>query len=271
MTFEPTLLPLLVRVATTALVVIAASLASERAGPFWGAIIVSLPVSAGPAYVLLALAQDPAFISGSALTSLASHGAAGSYLVIYAHLAQRRSTLVCVGASLATWLAAVSVVRIVPWTALSASIVTVIAFAACLYATRRLLRPGAAPATTSVRRWYDLPLRALGVATLVTTVVTLSNYLGPAVTGIAAVFPVAVTSLGLTLQPRLGGPATGAVMAGTIRAMPGMGAGFLVLHLMAVPLGSAVALSLALLTALIWPLMLVVLRARREGRARAVT
>src|SRR4029078_3871867 len=64
-----------------------------------------------------------------------------------------------------------------------------------------------------VRRWYDIPLRAALVATLVATVVTLSRWVGPTVSGIIALFPVVYSSLMLILQPRIGGPATAAVIA----------------------------------------------------------
>ena len=59
----------------------------------------------------------------------------------------------------------------------------------------------------------DIPLRAALVATLVATVVTLSRWVGPTISGIIALFPVVYSSLMLILQPRIGGPATAAVIA----------------------------------------------------------
>lgn len=55
------LLGLIGRAAATAFVVVGATVAAEVAGPFWGGLIVSLPVAAGPAYVMLALQHDAAF------------------------------------------------------------------------------------------------------------------------------------------------------------------------------------------------------------------
>lgn len=261
---DPFLLPILVRLTTAAAVVVVASLASERGGPFWGGIVVSLPVSAGPAYVLLALQQDAAFVSASALMSLACHAVTALYLMAYARTARKHGTLVTVAASLALWFAAVALVRSIPWNALTAIAANAAAFGFCLRATRSVAVVPAA-VRASARRWYDLPLRALAVGVLVATVVTFSGVLGPAVTGIAAVFPVAVTSLGLTVQPRIGGPATAATMAGALRAMPGMGLGFLVLHLAAPMWGSAWGLLTALAASLVWPLALVTLRLRRRA------
>jgi hypothetical protein len=61
-----------------------------------------------------------------------------------------------------------------------------------------------------------------------------------------AVFPIVLTSLMLILQPRIGGRATAAVLANTISGLGGFACCLMVLHLAAVPLGSAAALTLAL-------------------------
>ncbi len=47
-----------------------ASMVAERSGPLIGALVATLPVSAGPVYVFLALDHDAAFIAQSALASL---------------------------------------------------------------------------------------------------------------------------------------------------------------------------------------------------------
>jgi hypothetical protein len=60
------------------------------------------------------------------------------------------------------------------------------------------------------------------VALLVGLVVTLSFRIGPAGSGVLAVFPVIYTSIMIILHCRIGGPATAAVLA---NAVPGL-AGF---------------------------------------------
>ena len=64
-------LALAIKMAVAALFVIAATVTAERAGAAIGALVATLPVSAGPAYVFLALDHDAAFIAQSALASLA--------------------------------------------------------------------------------------------------------------------------------------------------------------------------------------------------------
>ena len=106
------------------------------------------------------------------------------------------------------------------------------------------------------RRWYDIPLRASLVATLVATVVTLSGWVGPKISGMIALFPVVFSSMMLILHPRIGGPATAAVVANSGWGLLGFGAGIAVLHVAVLQFGSAVGLSLALATCVSWNLAL---------------
>src|SRR5258708_2932440 len=115
------------------------------------------------------------------------------------------------------------------------------------------------------RRWYDIPLRAALVATLVATVVTLSRWVGPYVSGTIALFPVVFTSMMLILHPRIGGRPTAAVLANSGWGLMGLGIAIAVLHVAALQLGSAIALSLALATCVSWNLAL-----WWNGRRRAV-
>ena len=94
------------------------------------------------------------------------------------------------------------------------------------------------------------------VAALVATVVALSGWVGPSITGILALFPVVFTSLMLILHPRIGGPATAAVIANSAWGLMGFGLAIAVLHLAALRFGSAADLSLALAVCVGWNLTL---------------
>ena len=106
------------------------------------------------------------------------------------------------------------------------------------------------------RRWYDIPLRASLVATLVAIVVTSSGWVGPKVSGIIALFPAVFTSMMLILHPRIGGPATAAVLANSAWGLIGLGIAIAVLYVAALRFGSAIGLSLALATCVGWNLSL---------------
>lgn len=256
------LLPLLLRLATVIALVVGASVAAERAGPFWGAIIATLPVAVGPAYVLLAMDHDAAFIGASALASLASHAGLAAFLFVYVKLAPRWPSLPSLAGALVVWAGVSLLARQSFWNFPIGVTANVLAYGFAIYATRDAM--AYTPPRGGGPRAYELPLRAALVGLLVVGVVALSASLGPSFTGIAATAPVVMTSLALILHPRLGGQGAAAVMAGSVRVLPGLGFGYAVLHLTAERMPVAAALLLSLLVALCWPLGLV-LRRRRHA------
>ena len=245
------ILTLALRMAVTAAFVVSASVITERSGPVIGALVATLPISAGPSYVFLALDHDAAFIAEGALASLPINAATIFLGLTYVVLAQRQSAVVSCLSAVAVWIALASVIRTIHWSLAGGLIANAVAFAICVPLLRRF-RNVKMPLIT--RRWYDIPLRASLVATLVATVVTLSGWVGPTISGIIALFPVVFTSMMLILHPRIGGPATAAVLANSGWGLMGLGIAIAVLHVAALRFGSAVGLSLALATCVSWNL-----------------
>ena len=248
------ILLLLLRMAVAAAFVVSASIITERAGPAIGALVATLPISAGPAYVFLALDHDAAFIAQGALASLPVSAATIFLSLTYVLLAQRHSALRSCSAAVAVWLVLASIVHAVHWTLAEGLLANAIAYAICIPILERYRHVKKMPLIA--RSWYDVPLRAALVATLVATVTTLSSWVGPANSGILALFPIVFTSMMLILHPRIGGPATAAVVANSGWGMIGFGLGITVLHVGALRFGSAAGLSLSLLTSVTWNLML---------------
>ena len=87
---SPSSSSLALRMAVAAAFVIAASMITERSGPAIGALVATLPISAGPSYVFLALDHDAAFIAEGALASLPINGATIVMGLVFVTLAQRR-------------------------------------------------------------------------------------------------------------------------------------------------------------------------------------
>jgi hypothetical protein len=256
MPLDPTfLLTLALRMAVAAAFVVTTSMIAERAGAVVGGLIATLPVSAGPSYVFLALDHDANFIAESALASFPVNAVTMFFCLTYVVLAQRHTAVVSVGGAIAAWIALAAIERMVPvtWSLTSGLIANAVAFAICIPSFRPFQH---AKMPLITRRWYDIPLRAAMVATLVAIVVTLSRWVGPSVSGTIALFPVVLTSMTLILHPRIGGQATAAIIANGGWGMMGFGASIAVLTVAARPLGSAAALSLALATGVTWNLVL---------------
>ena len=83
------LLVLAIKMAVAAAFVVTASFIAERAGALVGAMVVTLPIAAGPAYILLALDHGAAFVADSTVASLAVHAASGIFGTAYVFAAQR--------------------------------------------------------------------------------------------------------------------------------------------------------------------------------------
>jgi hypothetical protein len=259
------ILLLALRMAVAAAFVVTASAIAERSGAVIGALIATLPISAGPSYVFLALDHDAAFIAESALASFPINAATMFFCLTYVVLAQRHNAVISVGGAIAVWLGLAALERLVPWSLASGLVANAIAFAICIPLFKRFQHVKM-PLIT--RRWYDIPLRATMVATLIAVVVSLSRWVGPFVSGTIALFPVVLSSITLILHPRIGGPATAAVIANGGWGMMGFGGGIAVLSLTAVPLGSATALGLALATCVVWNLVLWWIGRRRVAIAK---
>jgi hypothetical protein len=258
------LLVLALRMAITAAFVISASIITERSGPAIGALIATLPISAGPSYVFLALDHDAAFIAQGALASLPINAATVVMGTIYVVLAQRFSVVISLPVAMLAWLTSAVLVRSFNWTLTGGILANILVFAVCLPVVQRFR---AVRMPLIMRRWYDILLRAALVATLVATVVTLSHWVGPTVSGIIALFPVVYSSLMLILQPRIGGSATAAVIANGTWGLIGFGIAIIALHLAALHIGSLIALSLALSTGVTWNLGLWLYGRRQRTRS----
>jgi hypothetical protein len=244
-------LTLALRMAITAAFVVSASVITERSGPVIGALVATLPISAGPSYVFLALDHDAAFIAEGALASLPVNAATIWLGLTYVVLAQRHNAFVSCAGAIVVWLVLAALSRSVQWSLVGGLLANAVTFAICLPLLRRF-RHVRMPLIT--RRWYDIPLRASLVATLVAIVVTLSRWVGPSISGTIALFPVVFTSMMLILHPRIGGRPTAAVIANGGWGLMGFGIAIALLHLTAPRFGSAAALGLALATCVGWNL-----------------
>src|SRR4051812_27876454 len=92
------ILALGLRMGIAAAFVVTASVITERSGPVIGALVATLPISAGPSYVFLALDHDAAFIARGALASLPINAATILLALTYVLLAQRRSMAISLSA-----------------------------------------------------------------------------------------------------------------------------------------------------------------------------
>lgn len=245
--------------------VVTVSTVAELLGPFWGGLLVSLPISAGPAFVMLAMEHDEAFIAAGAIGGLVANAATQVFIVAVILLAPRWRWPFVLLASIVCWFLAAGLLRQWEWSWASAVLLNMVAIGVFVPLTRHALQTGLPTGRPAGRRWYELPLRGLMVGVLVASVVTASTWMGPTLTGMAAVFPIMLSGLALMALPRMGGAATSALFAGTMRAMAGFAIALAVLGATANLLGVWWGMATALLAQLAFSAVLLAMHRRRRA------
>src|SRR5260370_22666480 len=97
------ILTLALRMAVTAAFVVSASVITERSGPVIGALVATLPISAGPSYVFLARDHAAAFIAEAALASLPINAITIFLRLAYVVPAQRGSASASFAGAFMVW------------------------------------------------------------------------------------------------------------------------------------------------------------------------
>jgi uncharacterized membrane protein (GlpM family) len=252
---------LLLKIAMTAGIVVAASVVVERSGPFIGALIAALPTAGGAALIILAWEHSPQFIADSVVGSLIANAACALFALTYAVLAQRQAMPVSIGGALLVWLGAVFLARVVEWSATGAILLNAVIYPITIWLGSRFRVEGAIKRVKLTSA--DLVWRAGVVTVCVIVVTTLSSSIGSYFSGVFAFFPVAMTSFFVILQARIGGPAAASVAAHVQAPLIGLGLGFVAVHLLAVPLGVWWSYLIGLSVGVGWNVLLWLARQRR--------
>lgn len=256
---------LLLKVLLTATIVVIASVAVERSGPFIGSLIAALPTAGGAALIILAWEHPPDFIARSAVGSIVSNAICAVFALTYAALAQRNALAVSLGGAFLVWFAGAAASRLVEWDAASAVALNAVVYPLTILAGRSFRVDGIARRVTLTGS--DIAWRA-GVVTLCVIVVTAaSNSLGSYFSGVFAFFPVAMGSFFVILHPRIGGKAAASVAAHVQAPLIGLGLGLLTVHFLAESIGVWWAYALGLCVGISWNGLL---WCARRWRARAV-
>ncbi len=254
---------LAVRMAAVAVFIVIVAVISERVGPFFGAMVASLPVYTGPVYVFLALDHPPHFLAQVATASVAAFAVIPIYLLIYGLMAHAgRSMLLSLAVSSGAWLSIAVFVQLYDWSLPEALLFAIPIFSAALLLAPRFT--DAVPQKAGARSWADLVVRVLLVTIVVGIVNAVSPFVPTQLTGILSIMPTVTTSLILVLHNRIGGPATAALLAHSIGGLIGMLLAITLVAATTVKWGPALSLSLALAVSVSWNLMLI---AAKHGRS----
>ena len=168
------------------------TLAGRRWGPSVAGWLSAFPIVSGPILLAIALEQGSDFAAVAAANTLLAVLAVLVFSVVYARMAARAGVLACLGAALLAWGLAVAVLQglhLAPWIGFA------FVAAGLLAAPRLIGQPPAPAASTTTKPARDLPWRMLAGAALTLGVTGAASGLGPALSGLFAMFPVMSTVL----------------------------------------------------------------------------
>ena len=207
------------------------SLIARRWGPAIAGFLVALPLTSGPVVIFVALEHGIDFGHEVGLAVLSGGFGLCAYAITYARASASAGALASGAAATAAFVGAGLLVAVVDPTSLAAVVLGVGAAMAVAIA----LVPAAPEVARAGRppRW-DLPARILVGTALVVGLTTLAPALGARLSGLAATYPVYVTTLTVFAHRQAGPGAAVALLRGLVLGLYGW-LGFFTIALVAMP------------------------------------
>ena len=179
------------------------SLAGRRWGPEVAGWLAGFPVLTGPIMFLLALERGPEFAAAATTVSLSAVLGIVVFVVTSARVCARHSPVLSLLSGLAAWSCTALLLTWLPLTPVISLAIALLALAAAPRLFPRVTGP--IKSSVALPKW-ELPLRMLAGATLTLAVTALAAVIGPAWSGMFAVFPIFAIVLSVFSQ-RASGPA----------------------------------------------------------------
>lgn len=219
------------------------------AGRCWGPVVsgflVGLPLTSGPASVILAHEFGLEFAAKAAVGSLAGQFSNCAFCLAYSFTSKKYGWRVSVGIGLAVYLLSTLAWSSFSWHLIPALIV-LLAFsvlAASLIPNHQM------PLSMSIPPSWDLPARMAVATIFVISVTTFASMLGSQLSGVLSAFPVFGIVLAAFTQSQQGAAAASNLLRGIVIGSFAYSAFFLMVGLLIVGFGIALTYSIAILSA----------------------
>jgi hypothetical protein len=235
------------------------SLAARRFGPMVGGLLIGLPWMTGPIIFFLGQEKGDAHAASLASGALLATVSISAYALVYGCLGMRFRWPLSLATGAASYVGvgwALSGLTMAPTPA-------ALIGGSCLLATSFLIPAPRQGRPTPALPWWDIPVRMLASAIMVTVLALVSDQLGATASGIAASFPVLLTVIGTFTHHQWGSDALLALLRGITRSLLSFVMFFWVVGTFAEPLGLVVSYALATVAALCVSGVLIVFNQRR--------
>lgn len=236
---------LLLKFTLAPLLVAAATLATREWGPRIGGVLMGLPLTTGPIFLLLAIDQGPHFAAGIAVGILFGLVGLAAFAVAYAAASSRTGWVSSLASATAAFFAfSAGACRL----GSDVVIAGLAAWVAQVLAASLIRRQASGSARAAPPRW-DLWVRMLAVAALTLAITAAAARLGPILSGIVGTYPMAITVVLTFTHAQLGRNAALAMLRGSVLSWISFASGFLAIGLSIEAVGTALAIGLGVLAA----------------------
>lgn len=232
---------LVLKVTLVPALVVFVTLGGRRWGARVGGLLASFPIVAGPTLFFFAVEQGTAFAGEAARATLVSLVGVAVSGLVYAWASLRTPWWASVVASWTSFVIATLTLNGLPWSLPFALVAAVGSF---FFVEALLPTPPGAPSVRERSAW-DLPLRVLASVTVVLTLTSLAEWLGPTRSGAFTAFPSALGILLVFTHAQQGSPSVIRFLHGFLPGMWSFALFCFVLAFIIVPLGKWLAFALA--------------------------
>jgi hypothetical protein len=233
---------LLLKLVLAPILIAVVTLGARRWGPRVGGWLTGLPTVAGPTLVFYAFEQGTTFAARASHATLVGLVAIPWFCVAYAYTGKRAGWAASL---LAGWSTFVLGIAFLTRLELNVFVTWVLLAVNCAAGYAALPAPGVT-STEAVHSKWDLPLRMLAAAALVTILTAVADILGPQLSGLLAPFPVATAIVAAFTHKQRGVGSVVMFFRGFLPALVSFGLFCVVLAVALEPLGIGLALTLAL-------------------------
>jgi hypothetical protein len=233
-----TLAPLLVAVATVA---------AQKWGPRVGGLLMGLPLTTGPIFLLLLFEQGPDFAAEATLGILFGLIGLTAFAVVYATVAAWTGWIgSIVSATIAFFAVSIGACSLGTHIAVAG----IAAWCVPALALPLMRRPAFAMPHTNPP-WWNLLVRMFAVAVLTLLATTMAMRLGAVFSGIVGTYPVAITVVIIFTHHQFGREPVTAMLRGCVLSWISFASCFVVIGLSLEVMGSALAIVLGALAAIV--------------------
>jgi hypothetical protein len=236
---------LLLRLTLAPLLVAAATLVARKWGPRVGGLLVGLPLTTGPIFLLLAIDQGLQFAAGATVGILFGLVGLAAFALAYAAASSKTKWPASLAFAAAAFFAVSAGARKFGG---NIAIAGLAAWVALLLAASLIPRPEPGIARKPPP-WWDLWVRMLAAAALTLAITATASKLGPVLSGIVGTYPVVSTVVMTFTHAQLGREAALAMLRGSVLSWIAFASCFLAIGLSLEATGLALSICLGVLAA----------------------